>query len=246
MSTSPRPAWLPIKPHIVIALRAPTSSPVHKQPLLHRLLHLNRFRIGRRSWHAKRHLGHEVPHLGHAPRGLDLLVDERVVVLQAGAEPLGGEGGPDDVLVDGGGVLGPDGEVVLGEGVLVLQLARVLRVLEVEDGAVGVAEAVEALLRVAVELFGWGHGPDDFDDGVPELVVLVLEEEDDAGGVGAERGRGFIKGCLEDLLDAGVWDGGFGCKGVVCSAGLDGLNEGSGAFGLGRHCSIDDWGVWLG
>ena len=142
-------------------------------------------------------------------------------------------------------MLGPDGEVILGEGVLVLELPRVLRVLEVEDGAVGVAEAVEALLRVAVELFGRGHRLDDLGDGVPELVVFVLEQEDYAGCVGAKGRGGFLEGCLEDLFDAGVWDGGFGSEGVICSAGLDGLDEGTGAFGLGRHGSVDDGMVGL-
>ena len=186
-----------------------------KQALLERLLHRDGLGIGRLARDAKRHLRDQIPRLGDVPGGLDFGVDERVVVLQVGAEPFVGQSGPDDVLVDGARVLGPDGEVVLGEGELVLQLARVFGVFEEQDGAVGVAEAVEALLGVAFEVLGRGDGLDDFGDDVPELVVVVFEEEDEAGRVGAEGRGSLLEGCFEDLFDLGVWDAGFGGQGVV-------------------------------
>lgn len=107
-------------------------------------------------------------------------------MLQASAEPFVGESGPDDELVDGRRVLFPHGEVVLGKGELLLELACVLWILEEQDGAVGVAEAFETRLGVGVELLWRGDGFDDFSDGVPVLEVLVLEEEDKAGGIGAK------------------------------------------------------------
>ena len=200
-------------------------------------------RIRRRAWHTERHLRHQGPRRGDVPLSFHLLVDQRVVVLQVSAHPFVRERGPDDELVDRGRVLGPDGEVILGEGELVLQLARVLRVLEVEDGAVGFAEAVEAWFGVLVELLRRGDGLDDLGDEVPELQVLVFEEEDEASRVGPEGGGGLFEGGLEEFFDARVWEGGFGGESVVCSAGGHGLEEGGGVFGLRRHCSLGGWGV---
>lgn len=138
------------------------------------------------SWHAKRHLCHQVPVRRYVPCGLNLLINQRIVVLQASAEPFIGESGPDDELVDCRRVLCPHGEVVLGKGELLLELACVLGVLEEQDSAVGVAEAFEARLGMGVELLWRGDGFDDFSDRVPVLGVFVLKEEDKAGGIGAK------------------------------------------------------------
>ena len=159
---------------------------MHKQPLLQGFLHVNWLGPGWVSRHTKRHLCHQGPVGRYVPCGLDLLINQRVVVLQASAEPFVGESGPDDELVDGRRVLFPHGEVVLGKGELLLELACVLWILEEQDGAVGVAEAFETRLGVGVELLWRGDGFDDFSDGVPVLEVLVLEEEDKAGGIGAK------------------------------------------------------------
>lgn len=51
---------------------------------------------------------------------LDLAVEVGLVVLQAGAEAFGFEGGPDGVLVHGGGFGGPGGEAVGDGGEFVL------------------------------------------------------------------------------------------------------------------------------
>ena len=66
-------------------------------------------------------LSAELPLKRHLPVLLDLLVDNRVVVLQVGTEALGLEGDPEGVLVDGGCVLGPVAKVV---GVLRESLAK--------------------------------------------------------------------------------------------------------------------------
>lgn len=82
---------------------------------------------------AKDELGVELPVRRDVPLRGDLLVDERVVVLQVGAQALGLEGDPQRVLQHGVGLGRPQGELVgvHGEGGLLL-LDR-LRVLEEED-----------------------------------------------------------------------------------------------------------------
>ena len=57
------------------------------------------------------------PLQGDVPGLAGLLVGQRAVVLQVGAEAFGFEGGPGGELVHGGGVLAPVGELVgvLGE-----------------------------------------------------------------------------------------------------------------------------------
>lgn len=69
---------------------------------------------GWRGVAAKVELGHEVPALGHLEAGLYGLIDERVVVLEAGADALLGEHGPDVDLRD---ALGVRGKAVEGVGV---------------------------------------------------------------------------------------------------------------------------------
>ena len=50
---------------------------------------------------------------------------------------------------------------------------------------------------------------------IPELLVLVLEQQDDACGLRVEGGGGVQDGLVDDVLDAGVGDGGGGGEGVV-------------------------------
>jgi hypothetical protein len=214
---------------------------VHEEPFLDRLLHVGWLRPRGGAGHAERHLRDQVPRRRDAPLGLDLLVDQRIVVLQVCAEAFVGEGGPDDELVNGGRVMGPDGEVVFGESKLVLQLTRVLRVLKVENSAVGVAEAGQARLSVGVKLLRRGNAFHNIGDKIPELEVLVFEEQDEAGGVGAEGGRGVFERRGEDFLDTRVRDGRLGRERVVCAARNDGLEE-RGFCTDGTHCSMGSGG----
>ena len=81
----------------------------------------------------------------------------------------------------------------------------------------------------------------DFHDGVPELLVLLLEHDDHARGLRVE-GAGDVLHCVGDeLFDAGVGDCGFGGHLVVGAAGCDGVGEG---FGLG-HCGRCSCGGWI-
>jgi hypothetical protein len=62
-------------------------------------------------------------------------------------------------------------------------------------------------------------------DNVPELVVLVFEQEDEAGGLGVEGGGDVFDELGDDFLDAVVGDwGGFG-EGVDAAAVGDGVEE---------------------
>lgn len=72
-------------------------------------------------------------------------------------------------------------------------------------GSVACAEARDAVAgRLPLVL---GHdGFQDVAHDVPELVVLVLEEEDQAGGLGVEGRGGVLDDVGDDLLDAGVGD----------------------------------------
>lgn len=69
---------------------------------------------------AEDQLGVELPVLGDVPGLLHASVDQRVVVLQVGAEALSHQSGPGDVLGHTLGADGPEGEIFRVEGVLVL------------------------------------------------------------------------------------------------------------------------------
>jgi len=66
--------------------------PIHLNPLLNRLPGLIPWQSCGRPKHELRL---ETPVLRHVPFSLDAAVDERVVVLEIGAEAFGFEGGPD-------------------------------------------------------------------------------------------------------------------------------------------------------
>ena len=75
-------------------------------------------------------------------------------------------------------------------------------------------------------------GLQDIADNVPELVVLVLEQENEAGRLGVERGRNVLDDLGDDLLNAGVGDGRVLVEGVDAAAVGNGLEEAGG----GSHC----------
>jgi hypothetical protein len=76
-------------------------------------------------------------------------------------------------------------------------------------------------------------GLQDIADNVPELVVLVLEQEHETSGLGVERGGDVLDELRDDLLDAGVGDGRVLVEGVDAAAVGDGLEEvGGGSHGV--------------
>lgn len=69
--------------------------------------------------------------------------------------------------------------------------------------AVGSLEAVDLLLG-AVKLVLGSEGLEDVDDVVPELFVVLVEQDDEAGGLGVEGRRDVKEGLLNKLRDLGV------------------------------------------
>lgn len=66
---------------------------------------------------------------------------------------------------------------------------------------------------------------------VPQLVVLFVQQHDQAGGLGVERGGDVQNSRVDELLDLGVWDGAVLAQLVDGAAVLGRLDE-----GVGRHC----------
>ena len=83
---------------------------MNNQPLPLNLLERLLPRLSSRR--ANNHLRAQLPVLAHIPLLLNLLVDQRVVMLEVGAQAFGLKGCPDGVLVHAVGLCGPDGELV--------------------------------------------------------------------------------------------------------------------------------------
>ena len=177
---------------------------------------------------AEDELGVEGPALGQAPLGADLVVDEGVVVLQAGAEALELEGGPGDELLHAEALGGEVGELGGVGGKPLLHLAGALLVVEEEDGAGAGAEPPDAGRRGLPP--GVGHdGAQGGEDDVPEAVVLGAEEDEGPVGLDVEGGRGVEGGLADDVPDPVGGDGAqVLVQGVDCPARLDGVQEGLG------------------
>lgn len=182
---------------------------------------------GLASSDAEGELGDEGPRLGDAEELLDGGLDGGdvlAVVLEVGADAVGREGRPDNVLGDTVGVGRPGGDVGGKGGRAVDELLDALGVLEEDDGAVARRVGVVKLLLEA-GLGGLGEelllrGP----DGVPELLVLVAEDDDGARGLSVERRGRVLDRLLDNLLDVGVRDGeGLVGEAVVRAAGLGGV-----------------------
>ena len=85
-------------------------STVNKEPGALDRLELLLTRLGHLA--TEDELGAKLPVDGDVPVLLGLAVDDRVVVLEVGAQTLGLEGGPESILMHGGRVLAPVAEVV--------------------------------------------------------------------------------------------------------------------------------------
>jgi len=181
---------------------------------------------GLASWLAKDQLALQAPVERDVPGGGDLLVDQRVVVLQVGAETFLFKGRPDGKLMHGIGVLAPLRELVGIQGEVLLQVRDGLGVFVEQHGAVGGLEPAEFLLRGCPGFFGRNGLDGGLDDVTPQFLVLVAEKDDDAGGLGVEAAGDVQDGLLDDLLDLGIRHRGLRGELVDCAAGFDGLEEG--------------------
>lgn len=132
--------------HINAEISTPSTSllAMHKQPATQRLLRPLRQLLARALLQAAEHqLRLQLPLERDVPDLAGLLVGQRVVVLQVGAEPLGLQRRPRGVLVHRARVLGPDGELVGVHGQVGLQGLDGLGVFVEEDlRKVGSAVAV--------------------------------------------------------------------------------------------------------
>ena len=66
--------------------------------------------------------------------------------------------------------------------------------------------------------------------------MVLLEERDDAGGLGVKGAGDEFDGMFDDLLDAGFRDGDLVGEGVDGAAVFGGLEEGVGVDLGGCHC----------
>lgn len=87
---------------------------------------------GLASLSTKNQLGLQLPVGGDLPLGGDAVVDERVVVLEVGAQALGLERGPDSVLQHGVRMGRPEGEAIGIDGELLLHAVDDFLVFEEE------------------------------------------------------------------------------------------------------------------
>ena len=76
-------------------------------------------------------------------------------------------------------------------------------------GAVSTSESCHAALCL-LELIVREGDAVDFDDGVPELLVLLFQDQDDARGPGVKGAGDVLDGVVDKFCDAGVGDGGSG------------------------------------
>ena len=94
-------------------MHTPSFVPHLRPENLQSLLNINERLLASRSNRCTEdQLGRELPILGDVPCIGDLLVDQRVVVLQVGAKPLLLKSSPDGVLVHSVGVRGPYWEFI--------------------------------------------------------------------------------------------------------------------------------------
>lgn len=173
---------------------------------------------------AERHLCAQLPAFRQVPGLVGLRIYQRVVVLQAGADLVLGEGGPDRELGHAAGLLRPHREVVGVEGELLLKLAHYRLVFEEQYGAGTGGEGIELG-------FGGGESVGGNDllqlvlGDVPELLVLGAEQDDHPRALRVERGRAVRDGLLDQFDDFLLGDGQLLVQGVDGAAVLDGGEE---------------------
>lgn len=100
--------------------------------------------------------------------------------------------------------------------------------------AVRSLEAIDLLLG-AIEFVLRSEWLQNLDNIVPELLVVLVQENNKASGLAVERRRDVENGLLDELLDLGIRDGGLLVELVVCATLLHSVEDG--LCELGRsHC----------
>lgn len=113
-------------------------------------------------------------------------------------------------------------------------------------GSVSGAESIQLRLGRGLEHFlgdvaSSNQTLHDLNGNVPELLVLLLQQKDNTGGLGVEGARDVENGILHNALNDIVGDGALGLEAIVGTARLDQLQESGSSrvleFGLsGAHC----------
>ncbi|CDN41727.1 hypothetical protein BN871_AJ_00790 [Paenibacillus sp. P22] len=155
---------------------------------------------GRSRRLAERHLSDQLPALGQLPSLLDLLVDERIVMLQRSAETFRLECRPYDELQHAGRLAGPFREVVLVGRELILKAPHDILVLEEQDRAVAGFEARHALLGLIKAFAAAGHGAKRLQRQIPQLVGLLVEQHQYTGALGIESRWRMVDGFFNNGL----------------------------------------------
>lgn len=77
---------------------------------------------------------------------------------------------------------------------------------------------------------------EDIPDDIPELVMVVLQQHHQPGGLRVERGWDLFQRGADYLFNLGVCDGTLFVEGVDAATEVDGVLEGHGLGGrCGRH-----------
>ena len=129
------------------------------------------------------------------------LVDQGVVVLEAGPDTLFCQGSPDILLGTAEALFSPAGEVVGVKREVLFQLVDDLGVRQKEDGAKAGPEAGDLFL-------GFGEGLVILDDAaqgvfndVPNLVGRLAEQDNGPSGLAVEGGRRVADYLLDQVED---------------------------------------------
>jgi len=89
---------------------------------------------------------------------------------------------------------------------------------------IGSSESIESPFGV-LEFIVWEHDFVDFHDGVPELLMVLLQDDDRAGCLGVEGAGDMLDGVVDELFDTGVGNGGLVGELVVCTTLLYKIGE---------------------
>lgn len=98
-------------------------------------------------------------------------------------------------------------------------------------GAIGSFKSGDLLLR-GWEVLGGNERLEGFPHEVPELVVVFLQQHDEACGLGVEGGRDIEDSLVDEFDNAVVGDGSLLVQLIVGAACFDDLPE----AGLNNHC----------
>lgn len=142
-------------------------------------------------------------------------------MLEVGADAGLGEASPDNVLCDTGGGLAPGGGEGRDGGLRGDELVAGGLVLEEDDSAVaGLVGVLKLVLEEGLGLLGGDlavGGP----DGVPELPVLLANDEDGTRGLRVVCRGSELDGVLDEGGELGVGEGRLGGQVVVGAALLE-------------------------